>query len=71
MAAMAPDTSERMKGRVGLLGLGDADEVVLKVDIWRDEGPKRPLLDMLAREEQERKERLRVGRAEEQEFSFG
>ncbi|CZR57327.1 related to negative acting factor [Phialocephala subalpina] len=71
MVAMAPDTSERMKGGVELLGLGDADEVVLKVDIWRDERPKRPLLDMLAREEQERKERLRVGRVEEQEFYFG
>ncbi|KAF8852291.1 hypothetical protein BDZ45DRAFT_659452 [Acephala macrosclerotiorum] len=64
MAAVRPDVDEMIKRRIGRLGLGDGDwdaDQSKREWILKDEKPKQPLMEMLAREEDERRQRLRVG----------
>ncbi|KUJ22130.1 uncharacterized protein LY89DRAFT_778446 [Mollisia scopiformis] len=55
-----PPANESWRGKMGPVTASSisVDEVLI------DEKPKRPLIEMLAREEMEREERLRAGRAE-------
>ncbi|KAE8444870.1 hypothetical protein EG329_014118 [Mollisiaceae sp. DMI_Dod_QoI] len=58
--SMVPPVVENLKGKMGSVAAR------FQSDILADDRPKKPLYVMLAREEEERAERLRVGRAEAQ-----